>query len=193
MTPLEKNYILPTNLVYSQGKSFRWPGDDLEGCDLIEIIPYCKDNIDLFQMCSFSDSLMAKIENWKIEELTKSALYFYLETRIDKRKKRQTKILTQYDWQLVSGLIVNSAISNEILFFIEELGLKKFSPEKIIISGIKNGLSNISDFEIRVSSNNGLKNILTFLEMDIVSIDSLLEDAFKQKTVKNIVSFLYTF
>ena len=188
-----KNYVLPTNFLYSQGNSFRWPGDDLEALDWIELIPYFKDSTALFKLYSFSDSLVFSIANWKIEDLTKSALYFYLETIIEKRKKKQTKILTQYDWQLISGLIINSAISNDILFFIEELNLKKISPENIILFGSRNALDNISDFERRVSSTNGLKNLLTFLEVDLISIDSLVKDASKQKTVKNIVSFLYIF
>ena len=188
-----KNYVLPTNLLYSQGNSFRWPGDDLEALDLIELIPYFKDSTALFKLYSFSDFLVFSIANWKIEDLTKSALYFYLETIIEKRKKKQTTILTQYDWQIISGLIINSAISNDILFFIEELNLKKISPENIILFGSRNALDNISDFEKKVSTTNGLKNLLTFLEVDLISIDSLVKDASKQKTVKNIVSFLYIF
>ena len=94
---------------------------------------------------------------------------------------------------MIAALIINSKISTHILLFLKEIGLRKISPEKVILSGSQHGIRNLYDFERRISNGIGLKNLLPYLKIDRISIESLVNQAFKEKSVKNICEFLYTF
>lgn len=195
MTTLENqiNYTLPRNIKFSKNSRFYWPGSLHEAVQFLTFICYYETLDSYFDTYNFSETLMNDLKRWDLENITKSALYFYFETRISLRKKDDTGIIVPYDWKILASLIINSKLSDNILSFIEELDLMSISSEKLVISGSLKAIENIIVFEAHITETDGLKKLLKFLKVDLPSIDSLVNEAFKEKKLDKIAAFLYTF
>lgn len=188
----QKNYTLPKTL-YSENKNLRWPGSFTDAIELLCIIPSFKNSLLLFEIFTIDQSKLAILKNWTLEDVSKSALFFYLENLFIDRKIIQTNLMSVYEWQVISSLIINSKLSASILKFIDELDLVKISQNKIIISGSCQSIEKIYNFEKRIFSKTGLQNLLSFLKIDIESSNFLIEEAFKNKNLENIAAFLFTY
>ena len=189
----QKNYKLPKNFIFNKDSKYYWSGTSAEALDFLTFIPYYENAKPFFEECDFKDTIKNEIQKWDLTTILKSSLYFYFETKIEKRRKMKTEIITIYDWQILASLIIHSKLSDTVLLFIKELGLMHISTEKMIISGSFHALDNIFVFEQRVLNKETLKKLLEFLKVDIASADSLVNEAFKNKSVKKIAAFLYTF
>ena len=193
ITKEEINFVLPTNHLYVQGKKFWWRGSSTEALSLLRDIPYFKNSSTLFNTYPPEESLMSLIGTWDLEDLAKSAIFFLLEKKISRIREKESKALSIFEWQRMSSLIINSSISTSILDFINQLNLKAISKENTILIGSQRAIGNIYDFERQLPSKSGLENLLTFLEIDLVSIDLLVKEALQKKDTENISNFLATF
>ena len=189
----QKNYKVPENFIFNKNSKYYWSGTTQDALDFLTFIPYYENTEPFFEDCDFSDTVKNEIQKWDLITILKSSLYFYFETEIERRRKMETEIITIYDWQIVSSLIIHSTLSDTVLLFIKELDLVNISTERMIISGSFHALDNIHVFEDRILNKDTLKKLLEFLKVDLVSADVLVNDAFKNKSVKKIASFLYTF
>lgn len=193
ITKEEVNFILPTNHLYAQGKKFRWRGNSTDALSLLRDISYFEDSSTLFNTYPPDEPLMSLIDTWDLEDLAKSAIFFLLEQKISRKAENESKALSIFDWQGIASLIINSSISTSMLDFINQLNLKVISKENTILIGSQRAIENICDFERQLSSKSGLENLLTFLKIDLVSIDLLVKEAVQKKDTKNILNFLATF
>lgn len=89
----QKKYNLPTDTKYSKSKPFRWPGGVIEAIDLLGNIPYFSDSNELFNVFPVNESLMSVFENWSLEDLANSALFFYLENIVIERQRRDNPVI----------------------------------------------------------------------------------------------------
>lgn len=188
----QKNYTIPSTL-YSQNKNLRWAGSFNQAIELLYIIPHFKNSVSLFEIFTVDESQLAIIKNWTLEDVSKSALFFYLENLFIHKKIIQADLMSVYEWQVISSLIINSEISNSILNFIKKLNLVKISQNKIIVSGSYQSIERVYNFEKRIFSEIGLQNLLSFLKVDFESRNLLIEQAFKNKNLENIAAFLFTY
>jgi len=188
----QKNYAIP-NTLYSENQRLRWTGSYTQAIELLRIIPHFKSSESLFEFFDIDEFPLAIIKNWNLEEISKSALFFYLENLFSDKKRIQANLMSAYAWQVISGLIINSEISTSILDFIKELDLVKISQNKIIISGSCQSIERIYNFEKRIFNEIGLQNLLSFLKIDLDSRNFLIEQAFEKKNLKNIAAFLFSY
>jgi hypothetical protein len=188
----QKNYTIPSTL-YSENKNLRWAGSFNQAIELLYIIPHFKNSVSLFEIFTVDESQLAIIKNWTLEDVSKSALFFYLENLFIHKKIIQADLMSVYEWQVISSLIINSEISNSILNFIKKLNLVKISQNKIIVSGSYQSIERVYNFEKRIFSEIGLQNLLSFLKVDFESRNLLIEQAFKNKNLENIAAFLFTY
>jgi len=188
----QKNYTIPSTL-YSENKNLRWAGSFNQAIELLYIIPHFKNSVSLFEIFTVDESQLAIIKNWTLEDVSKSALFFYLENLFIHKKIIQADLMSVYEWQVISSLIINSEISNSILNFIKKLNLVKISQKKIIVSGSYQSIERVYNFEKRIFSEIGLQNLLSFLKVDFESRNLLIEQAFKNKNLENIAAFLFTY
>ena len=195
MVSLEKqtNYRLPVNTPYNKGQSFRWQGTFLEAIELFEKLPLFSNSQDLFQVFPITDSSMSIMKKWNLEDLSKSALFFYLENQISERSKNSEIVLNKYDWSIIAQLLINSKISDHILVFIKEISLKEGSSEEIIRSGSLFAMKDLVFIKEDISNGDGLKNLLAFLKVDLISIQSLVNEAFQKQSFLPIINFLEKF
>ena len=192
ITKEEVNFIFPTNHLYAQGKKFRWPGKGTDAISLLKDIYYFEDSSTLFNTYPPDEPLMSLIDTWDLEDLAKSALFFLLEQNISAKAENESKALSIFEWQRIASLIINSSISTSMLDFINQLNLKVISKEDKILIGSQRAIENIYDFERQLPSTSGLENLLTFLKIDLVSIDLLVKEAVQKKSIQNILNFLAT-
>jgi len=188
----QKNYTIPSTL-YSENKNLRWAGSFNQAIELLYIIPHFKNSVSLFEIFTVDESQLAIIKNWTLEDVSKSALFFYLENLFIHKKIIQADLMSVYEWQVISSLIINSEISNSILNFIKKLDLVKISQNKIIVSGSYQSIERVYNFEKRIFSEIGLQNLLSFLKVDFESRKLLIEQACKNKNLENIAAFLFTY
>lgn len=188
----QKNYTIPSTL-YSENKNLRWAGSFNQAIELLYIIPHFKNSVSLFEIFTVDESQLAIIKNWTLEDVSKSALFFYLENLFIHKKIIQADLMSVYEWQVISSLIINSEISNSILNFIKKLNLVKISQNKIIVSGSYQSIERVYNFEKRIFSEIGLQNLLSFLKVDFASRNLLIDQTFKNKNLENIAAFLFTY
>lgn len=188
----QKNYTIPSTL-YSENKNLRWAGSFNQAIELLYIIPHFKNSVSLFEIFTVDESQLAIIKNWTLEDVSKSALFFYLENLFIHKKIIQADLMSVYEWQVISSLIINSEISNSILNFIKKLDLVKISQNKIIVSGSYQSIERVYNFEKRIFSEIGLQNLLSFLKVDFASRNLLIDQTFKNKNLENIAAFLFTY
>lgn len=188
----QKNYTIP-NTLYSENQKFRWAGSYTQAIELLRIIPHFKSSESLFEIFDIDQFPLAIIESWTLDNVTKSALFFYLENLFSDKKIIQANLMSVYEWKIISSLLINSEISNSILNFINELDLVKISQNKIIISGSCQSIERVYNFEKKIFNKIGLQNLLSFLKIDLDSRDLLIEQAFKNKNLENIAAFLFVY
>ena len=70
----------------------------------------------------------------------------------------------------------------------KQLDLRKVYPKEIIIENAFNVMNDIIIFEEQVCTPDGLKNLLLFLEINLVSVDLLVNKVFKD----DVIAFLHT-
>lgn len=189
----KKNYSLSRNSLFSKNSSLYWPGNLQSAVHFLKFICYFESIEYFFDCFGFSETLMNDLKGWKLKTVLRSALYFYFENKINERRKNNIDIISSYDWKLLSSLIINSKLSDNVLLFINKIGLIEISSEKIIVSGSFQAIKSIVVFEERISDTKGLKKLLKFLKVDSVSVDSLVDQAFQEKKIDKIAAFLYTF
>lgn len=150
---------------------------------------------DFLKCFASSSSLKNSLEkeNWSFSKLANSAFFFYLETRIEQRKKENVEIIIRYDWKLLGNLILNSIISEDVILFIKEINLINICNQQTVFLGFSDALLSVSNFEMRIFSIKGLENLLKFLKIDLVSIDSLINEAVQKKDLSQIAEFVKTF
>lgn len=136
---------------------------------------------------------MNDLKGWKLKTVLRSALYFYFENKINERRKVNIDIIALHDWKLLASLIINSKLSDNVLLFISKVGLIDISSEKMIVSGSFQAIKSIVVFEERLSDTKGLKKLLKFLKVDLLSVDSLINQAFQEQKIDKIAAFLYKF
>ncbi len=188
----QKNYILPDTL-YSENQDLRWKGSHHQAIGFLEVIPNFKSSVSLFEIYNIDEFPLTNIKKWTLEDVSKSALFFYLENIFIDRKKIQADLMSVYEWRIISSLIINSEISHSILNFIKELNLVKISQNKKIVSGCFESIEQVYTFEEQIFSEIGLQNLLSFLKIDLDSSKLLIEQAFKNKNLKNIAAFVFTY
>lgn len=188
----QKNYTIP-NTLYSKNQKLRWAESYIQAIELLRIIPHFKSSESLFEIFDIDEFPLAIIKNWTLDNVSKSALFFYLENLFSDKKIIQANLMSVYEWKVISSLIINSEISNSILNFINELDLVKISQNKIIIAGSCQSIERVYDFEKRIFSEIGLQNLLYFLKVDLDSSNLLIKQAFKNKNLENIAAFLFVY
>ena len=126
--------------------------------------------------------------------LAESTLYFYLEEKIKDKKYYKEPLISFYEWQLITNLIINSFISDQILVFIRDLNLIEISPTQKIIQGSYYSIANITlqDFEEGLCNKKSLKNLLNFLNVDIITTNYIVSKTLDLKDKKLLATFIYT-
>ena len=126
--------------------------------------------------------------------LAESTLYFYLEEKIKDKKYYKEPLISFYEWQLITNLIINSSISDQILVFIRDLNLIEISPTQKIIQGSYYSIANITlqDFEEGLCNKKSLKNLLNFLNVDIITTNYIVSKTLDLKDKKLLATFIYT-
>ena len=181
---------------YGKGERLGWLGDYEEALTIIGLVQGIHGfttKEELFADYSFSDSVMVEMASWNFQDLILSALFFYLETAILNNKERKRDFLTTYNWKDLAALIINSAITQEVLLLIKDLGLKKHSSEKIVFSGSQKAIANLYNWDNPYFYRSGLINLLKFLEIDPASSERLVDEALENKSAANIEAFLSSF
>lgn len=188
-----EQYRLPIKTLYSEKEVFRWPGNYLSAIFFLSNIPKFNNLEHYYKHNNFDDDVMNKLQNWSLEEVTKSALFYYLDIRIEERKKIETDVIVMYDWQIISFLLLHPKLTNELFNFLEYLGLLSFFSEKMMISGTLQTVKALSKRKKSVSNPIGLSKVLNFLGVDSLSIKVLVDQAVKEDSFDIVVAFLYTF
>lgn len=188
----QKNYRLPENSLYSENSPFRWKGEFRGTLEFFRTVSCFPTSSSYFKIYSFDEDLMPILEDWDLETLSNSVLFYYLENTIHYNQIASLPFISKAVWGNISTLILNPAISQSTINLVEQLDLKKVSPKEIIIGGVSNAMTDIIVFENNVCAPDGLKSLLLFLDIDLVSVDLLVNKAFKDKTLKDVIAFLHT-
>lgn len=193
MTISEEWYRSAKNTLYSKGQPFRWRAGYDEALTTVGLAPEFDEVNNVFEYYSFPSSVTEGMGSWSFKELVLSALCFILERIILDNEKRNNVFLTKYNWKKIATLILNPAISADVLQFIEDVGLKKHSSEEIIIYGSQKAIENIYNFDKLKVHEVGLRNLLVFLNNDLATAELLVNEAFEMKSVANIIALFSSF
>lgn len=92
--------------------------------------------------------------------------------------------------------MLNSYISDGILRFVKYSDLPPMSSKETILEGSFNSIDNIFSFDKQLFNKKGLKNLLLFLNIDIISTNYIVDKTFRTKDltlVKNFILNLISF
>lgn len=160
-----KKYKLPTNSLYNEKGSFRWPGiyksafyflSTILNFDSLE--HYYKDN-------NFTDEVINHLQNWTLKEITKSALFYYLDIRIQERRNIEADSIVIHDWRIITFLFLHSDLTDELFKFVDYLDLLDFSSEKIKILGAFQTVKALSIPNKPLSNPIGLLSLFSQLDL----------------------------
>ena len=188
----QETYKLPENSVYSENYPFRWQGGFKETLEFFGTISCFKSSYLYFKVYSFDENVMQSIEDWDLITLSNSIFFYYLESMIDFNQRVNLPFINKAVWKNITILILNPVISESTISFVKELDLKKVSTKEVVFGGVSDAMIDIIVFENNVCNPNALKNLLLFLDIDLISADLLVKNAFKDKSLKNIIDFLDT-
>ena len=164
-----------------------WPYDKMEADTFLSIL-YRYKNINDF-LNNYS-AYKKDFKKWNLLDLSKSALTTVLSNSISLNRSRDQPLLSCFDWEILVNFMLNSSISNGILRFIKDSDLQPMSSKEIILKGSFHSIDNIISFDKRLFNKKGLKNLLFFLKIDIVSADYLVDKTFKTKDLTLIKKFI---
>ena len=129
------------------------------------------------------------ILSWDLITIAKSALYFYLVSNQNGRKRLKNADYISYDWLYIAPVLLNKHVSKNI---ISMLLLFYFCPDQVKIAGVKRVLrKTYSSFFSRLQvSPESLNNLLLLLGIDEFSRALLIKNTFEDKNFKQIFEFL---
>ena len=188
-----KKYKLPTNSPYNEKGAFRWPGNYNSAFYFLSNIPKFNSLEDYYKHNNFTDEVMDDLQDWTLTDVTKSALFYYLDIKIQERQKIGADLIVIHDWRIITFLLLQLNLTEELLKFVDYLDLLDFSSEKMKISGAFQTVEALSILNKPLSNPMGLRKLLNFLKVDLPSIDFLVNQAIKENNYNQIVFFLYTF
>ena len=191
----DRSFVLPVNTIFSKNQKFYWPGDFGEAYHFIEKINLFVDFTSTYDISDFFEEDYPEMEDWNIEIVTNSALYFYLEETIEVTKLGGSPLLSYADWSLFFRGVLNFERSKKILIFLRHLGILKISSADLIKEGALHLLTSISFFNVWFSKNEdkiGLENLLFFLGFEKNQINQLVESCYKNKNLNLIILALQT-
>lgn len=156
---------MPRNSLYNEKGSFRWPGiyksafyflSTILNFDSLE--HYYKDN-------NFTDEVINHLQNWTLKEITKSALFYYLDIRIQERINIEADSIVIHDWRIITFLFLHSDLTDELFKFVDYLDLLDFSSEKIKILGAFQTVKALSIPNKPLSNPIGLLSLFSQLDL----------------------------
>ena len=164
-----------------------WPYDKMEAETFLSLLYYYKNSKDFLNIYSAYEEDLKK---WNLLDLSKSALTAVLFETISLNRSSNQPLLSSFDWETIVNFILNSSISDGILRFIEYSNLQPMSSREIILEGSFNSIDNIYSFDKQLFNKKGLKNLLFFLNIDIVSANYIVDKTFKTKDLTLVKKFL---
>ena len=185
---IKQNFILNQNTLFSKEGPFYWPSTFNEATLFLEQVPFSKSKDILLERISFSNDFSEKTKNWDFVTTANSALYFFLEEKINERILNEESIFNRYDCYIIFLLLLNPALSKQTITFVENLYK---IPQKIKVSGGLYLFRNYFLFDVIEISPNSLDNFLEFLNIDSFSKNYLVKKTFKEKSFQMIESFLF--
>lgn len=181
-----------------------WPGNFNLSEVIIESIPVCTSTTEIISFICYTNKrflleneevllLLKKLETWNYDKLAISVLFFYLKTQYDFKKKP----LGLCDWLVIIPVIIQPDISNSVFVFLNKMELAelliKTNTESQFLKALIFHLQDRFSSAQGISNLLGITNILKFLKVEQILIDSLIEKTYKEKTFHNIVNFLKTY
>lgn len=184
----EKNFLFfYSGCSYVENGTHRWFDDEMEAASILSCLGSYKNIDEFFNIYPF---YREKCGNWTLQILAESALYYYLEKKITERQRYKEALITSYEWELISTLIVNSFLSDGILAFVKQTRLLDISPNSRIIFGCYKALDTTFVFEANIFTEKGLQNLLLFLNVDKISSKYLINKTLQLKNFDLMKNFI---
>ena len=180
---------MPFSELYSEGGRFRWCETLTEAENILSTLVLDR---GIEEFVSYHPYYKTVLQGWSLQNLAESTLYFYLEDKFQRKKEYKEPLINSYDWKLITNLILNSIISKQIIEFIHFLDLLKISPTQKILAGSFQSVENISfmSFEDCIFDEKGLRNLLSFFNLENIYIDYIIHKTFETKNIKIVAIFL---
>ena len=165
----------------------RWPYDGIEARTFLSIL-YRYKNINDF-LNNYS-AYKKDFKKWNLLDLSKSALTTVLFESIALNRACDEPLLSCFDWEILVNFMLNSFISDGILRFVKDSDLQSMSSKELILKGSLHSIDNILSFDKQLFNKKGLKNLLLFLKIDIISANYIVDKTFKTKDLTLVKSFI---
>ena len=132
----KSTYFNNSCFLKSSKESFLWPGTDTLAEAVLTAIPYCKSSSCVINViCHRNRNFLSengtallflkKLEERSYEELTRSVLFYFLQ----KEYKEKNESLDYIDWLRVVQLLLQPAVTDSVLLFMEQQNLAEFLRE----------------------------------------------------------------
>jgi len=164
-----------------------WPYDKTEARTFLSIL-YRYKNINDF-LNNYS-AYKKEFEKWNLLDLSKSALTTVLFKSIALNRECDEPLLSCFDWEILVNFMLNSSISDGILRFVKDSDLQSMSSKELLLKGSLDSIDNILSFDKQLFNKKGLKNLLLFLKIDIISTNYIVDKTFKTKDLTLVKSFI---
>lgn len=171
----------------------RWPYDQMEARTFLSLLYYYKNSNDFLNIYS---AYKEDLKKWNLLDLSKSALTRVLLDRISLNRSCNQPLLSCFDWKMIVNFMLNSSISDGILRFVKYSELQYMSSKETLLEGSFHSIQSIVSFDRQLFNKKGLKNLLRFLNIDIISANYIVDKTFNTKDltlVKNFILNLISF
>lgn len=152
----KKSPVCILNSQYARKGKYGWPGSKDECLQVLENAYLFNEINNLFSVYEFPSGIQTKTKDWSFHHLICSALAF----------KFHGKFLNFLDWGTIYCFLLNDAISDEILLFLEENTFNDaFSQD--LRPALYGALYLLPvNFLLHISEKS-IKNFLSFLRIDL--------------------------
>ena len=178
------------NILFKEGGLYYWPGTFNEALFLLRTAPYSSNKNHMVETERPDEYVEDVTRDWSFAIFVKSALYCFLQEKFARRAryKSKEKTLAQYDWILITPLLMHSSINKEIILFIEDIYK---APHDFIIEAAHFSIKRMLLFKYMVISESSLNDFLVFLKIDLLSREIIVKRCFNNQNFDQLIDFLF--
>ena len=156
-----------------------WPSSNIEAALALRNCASFYSLESVLETTEFSEIVVKSVTDWSFSEFVCSAL---TSTFLDEDEK-----VSVYGWSVITQILMNSYLSDDVLFFLKKNSFYGKGIKKDIIKAV-NFCFHLKDF--RFGNEKCVRNVLIFLEIDKDDIEALLKDFSFKTSLKPINNYI---
>jgi len=157
-----------------------WPSSEGEASLALQQCASFHSLESVLEFHQFSEIVVKSVTDWSFSEFVCSALTFTFLDELDKK-------VSVYGWSVITDLLMNTYLSDDVLFFLKKNSFYDKVRKKDIIKAV-NFCFTLGSFMF--GNEKCVRNVLIFLEIDKDDIEFLLKDFSFKKSLKPIQNYI---